>query len=111
MSEQKYEPLEDRVLILPYTKSEEEKLASGIIKPMTVERETMEGEVVAVGVGYTARDTGVFVQTVLAKGDKVLFGKDAGMVIEIPGEEGKLVEHKLMREGDVLLLISKKVQS
>lgn len=102
----KYDPLEDRILILPIKKTEEEKTASGLID--VSKKETAEGIVVANGAGYTARDTGVFVQTVLAVGDKVLYGIHAGMPLEVPNEKGEKVEHRLMRESDVLCLLSKK---
>lgn len=101
-----YDPLEDRVLIKEIKKTEPETTAAGIITD-TIQKETAEGIVAAVGDGYTARDTGTFIQTVLRKGDLVLFGKNAGMKIDVPNEDGTKTEHRLMREGDVLLLIKK----
>lgn len=61
---------------------------------------------VNIGQGFTARDTGAFIPTVLHEGDKVLFGASAGMPLDIPDEDGKNVEHRLLREGDILILIS-----
>lgn len=104
----KFSPLEDRVLVKPIKQTEEEKTAGGIIVAPTVKKETSEGIVVSVGLGYAARETGVFVPTVLGAGDKVLYGASAGMPIEIPNEDGVKEEYVLMREGDVLMLISKK---
>jgi len=102
-----YQCLEDRVLIKPIIKKEVEKTEGGIILDM-LKKETAEGEVINVGVGKYAPETGVFIPTVLGKGDIVLYGIHAGMPLDIPNEEGKKEECKLMREGDVLCLIKKK---
>ncbi len=101
-----FQCLEDRVLVLPIKKTESETSEAGLILDMKV-RDTMEGEVVAVGQGYTARDTGVFVPTVLHKKDIVLIGKNTGTPIDVPDETGKQIEHLLLRESDVLCLIKK----
>ena len=102
----KFEPLEDRILVKPIKKSEPEKTESGIILD-TIKKEIAEGVVVAAGEGYTARDTGLFVPTVLRKGDIVLYGLNAGMPLDVPNEEGGKDECRLMREGDILALIKK----
>jgi len=104
MQTESYDCLEDRVLILPI-KEEERTTTAGLID--LKKRETSRGVVTSVGTGYTARDTGVFVPTVLAKGDIVLYGVGAGLPIDVPNETGEMVEHRIMREGDVLLLIKK----
>lgn len=102
-----FQPLEDRLIVLPIKKTEEEKTKAGIVTDMK-KRETTTAVVVAVGQGYTTRDTGVFISTVLGKGDTVLIGINSGMEIDIPNEEGELIEHKMLREGDILALITKK---
>lgn len=104
-----YSCLEDRVLIKPVKQTEIQKTAAGIITDM-VKKETAEGVVISVGRGYTARDTGVFVPTILAKGDLVLYGVNTGMPIDVPDENGDKQECKLLREGDILILISKKAK-
>ena len=101
-----YECLEDRVLLKVIKQDEDIKTASGIDLSMK-KRETSHAEVVNVGVGYTTRDTGVFIPTVLHKGDVVLIGSGGGLPVDIPDETGGLVEHLLMREGDVLALVKK----
>lgn len=98
-------PLEDRLLVRPIKKTESEKTAAGIITDMK-KKEVLEGEVVAIGDGYTARDTGLFIPTLLHKGDIILYGKTAGVPIEIENGNGK-EEVLLMRENEVLLLIKK----
>lgn len=106
----KYSPLEDRLLIRPIKQTELQKTEGGIIDPNVKLKPVSKGEVVSVGQGYTARDTGVFVPTVLAKGDLILYGTGAGMEIEIDKEDGTGKETVIiMREGDCFLLISKKV--
>jgi co-chaperonin GroES (HSP10) len=104
----KYECLEDRLLIRPIKQTELAKTEGGIIDPNVKQKPVLKGTVVSVGLGYTARDTGVFVNTVLSKGDTVLYGASAGIEIEIEKEDGSGKESVwLMRESDVLLLIKK----
>lgn len=105
-----FDPLEDRVLIRPKKQTELQTTDGGLIVPLTVKKEINEGEVVAVGQGFTARDTGLFVPTILHKGDLVLYGIHAGMPIEVENGNGK-EECLLMREGDVLMLIKKAEQT
>lgn len=104
-----YSPLEDRIVIRPIKKSEEEEKTEGGIITSMAKKETAEGEVFAVGPGFVARDTGTFVKTTLKIGDRVLYGVNQGMPLdlEVAGEEKK-VSMRLMREGDVLLLLPKK---
>lgn len=104
-----YQPLEDRVLIKPIKKTESETTASGIITDMK-KKEVAEGEVVAVGTGRYASETGQFMETVLRKGDIVLYGINQGMKIDIQNQQGVLEEHLVMREGDVLFLIGRQEQ-
>lgn len=105
-----YQPLEDRCLIRPIKSAEPERTAAGIITE-TIKKDVLQGEVVAVGEGFTTRDTGVFVQTVLRKGDIVLYGASAGVPLDVPNSEGGKDECRLMREGDVLVLIKKAEES
>jgi chaperonin GroES len=106
MAATKYEPLEDRVVI-KQIKESGEKTASGLVLDQ-LKKLTAKGEVVFVGAGYTARDTGVFVPNVLREGDVVLYGEAAGMPIEFVNEEGTLDEYRLMRESEVLCVVSEK---
>lgn len=97
-----YKPLEDRVLIRPIAKKELDKTDSGIIIPDSVKKQVNEGEVVSIGVGRFASENGQHIPTTLFPGDKVLYGSQQGVPIEV-NKETLLV----MREGDVLLLISR----
>lgn len=100
-----YQPLEDRVVIRPIKEKEQEKTESGIILDM-VKKEVREGEVISIGSGRYANETGVFMPTVLHKGDMVVFGSSTGLPITIDAGEGK-EEALIMREGDILILIKK----
>lgn len=104
----KFECLEDRCLIRPIKEKELKKTEGGIIDPNVKQKPVLKGEVVSIGIGFTARDTGVFVPTVLHKGDIVLYGAAAGLEIEIDKEDGGNEAVLIMRETDCLLLISKK---
>lgn len=90
-------PLADRILVKPAPA--EEKTASGIIIPDTVQERPLQGEVVAVGPGrYT--DGGTFIKTELKVGDKVLYGRYSINEIKIDG-----IEYLIMKEVDVYAII------
>lgn len=101
-----FSPLEDRVLINPIKKTEPETTEAGLIIDMQ-KKEVGEGVVHAAGNGRFASETGVFMENVLRKGDIVLYGLNTGMPLDVPDEDGKKVEMRLMRESDILALIKK----
>lgn len=105
-----YQPLEDRIIIKPDAVTELEKTDSGIIIPDSAKKEVREGTVISVGPGRYASETGTFIPTCLGKDDRILYGINQGMEISIQTESGRQ-DVRIMREGDVLLLISKKEQS
>jgi len=100
-----FSPLEDRVLIVPIKKTEEEKTEAGLIS--VAKKEVGEGIVYAVGNGRFATETGVFMENVLRKGDIVLYGIKGGMPLDVEDENGKKVEMRLFRESDILAIIKK----
>lgn len=102
----RYQPLEDRLLVKEIKKGTE-MTDGGIHIPETIKKEVKEGIVISVGPGRYASESGMAIPTILAKGDHVLYGASQGMPIEIEGDAGK-VEVTLLRESDVLLVISKK---
>lgn len=103
MTEKKFSPLEDRVLIEETKKSELEKTDAGLIK-VENEKPELYGVIKRVGIGKYAFDTGEFIKTTLKEGDNVIFGRGVGMPLELDLGEGKK-EYVLMREGDVLITI------
>jgi chaperonin GroES len=94
----KVKPLHDRILIKRM--EEEEKTKGGIIIPDTAKEKPIEGKVIAVGKGKVTEEGKVIPLEVKA-GDKVLFGKYSGTEVKIDGDE-----HIIMREDDVLAIIS-----
>jgi co-chaperonin GroES (HSP10) len=103
----KFECLEDRCVIRTIKEKELKKTAAGIIDPGVKQKDVSKGEVVNVGWGYVARDTGKEIYTYLKEGDIVLYGTLAGTELELETENG-LETLRIMREGDVILRISKK---
>lgn len=91
-------PLSDRVLIKEDTKSKENKTASGIIIPITVNEDkgSKRGEVVSVGVGRY--EDGKLVPVSVKSGDEVLFQWGDKVVVE--GEE-----YYLVKESEILAII------
>ena len=94
----KIKPLADRVVIKP--SEAEERSAGGIILPDTAKEKPQEGTVVAVGPGKIS-ENGTKVAMEVKVGNKVLYGKYSGTEIVIDG-----VEHLIMRESDILAIIS-----
>ncbi|MFW5489267.1 MAG: co-chaperone GroES [Desulfovibrio sp.] len=89
----KLTPLHDRVLVKRL--EEEEVTAGGIIIPDAAKEKPIKGTVVAAGPGK--KDEPMTVK----EGDQVLFNKYAGTEVKIDG-----VEHLVMREDDILAVIS-----
>jgi chaperonin GroES len=78
------QPLADRVLVKRL--EEDTKTASGIIIPDNSKEKPSEGEIIAVGNGYTNADGSNRSLTVKV-GDKVLFEKWGGTEVKVNGEE------------------------
>ena len=97
-----YQCLEDRVLIKKIKEQEGKKSEGGIITD-TIQRQTFSGIVRQVGEGRYATDTGVFMPTILRKGDEVVLMKGVGLEIDDPDEKDLL----LIRESDALMVIKK----
>ena len=70
-------PVNDKIVVKPKTKKDEEVTESGILLPDTVDQgKLMEGEVVAVGKGmYSAN--GTLIPVVCEVGDTILYNKHA----------------------------------
>ena len=73
----KLKPVNDKIVVKPNQKKDEEVTESGILLPDTVDQgKLMEGEVMAVGNGmYSA--SGTLIPVVVDVGDKILYNKHA----------------------------------
>ncbi len=73
----KLKPVNDKILVKPSEKNNEEKTAGGIILPDTVQDGTLvEGKLVAIGEGlYSA--SGTLIPVVVDVGDTILYNKNA----------------------------------
>ena len=79
MSEVKFKPLGDRVIVKPI---ERETMKGGIIIPDTAKEKPMEGEVLAVGAGKL-NDKGERAPMDVKTGDRVLYGKYSGTEVKL----------------------------
>ena len=91
-------PIGDRIAVKPV--AVEEKTKSGIVLPGSAQEKPHQGEVVAVGSGYVSQATGQRIPLEIKVGDKVVYGKHAGIDVKLDGEE--LV---LLTENDILVVI------
>lgn len=90
-------PLHDRLIV---KRSEPElKTAAGIVIPDSAGEKPEQGEVVAVGPGKRT-EKGDWIALTVKPGNRVLFGKYAGQVVKIDGDELLVI-----REDDVLAII------
>jgi len=95
----KIRPLHDRVIVKRM--EEERKTASGIVIPDSATEKPDQGEIVAVGTGKKD-DQGKLIPLDVKVGDRVLFGKYAGQVVKVEGDE-----LLVMREEDIMGVVEK----
>jgi len=93
-------PLHDRLIIQRI--DEGEQTIGGIIVPDSAREKPQRGKVFAVGLGKVKED-GTRQTPDVKDGDTILFGKYSGQDIKIDGQE-----YLIMREDDVLAIISRK---
>jgi chaperonin GroES len=79
------QPLDDRIVVRPI--EAEETTASGLVIPDTAKEKPQQGEVLAVGPGRRADNTGELIPLDIAVGDKVVYSKYGGTEINIDGED------------------------
>ena len=78
-------PLEDRIVVKPL--DAEQTTASGLVIPDTAKEKPQQGEVLAVGPGRRAENTGELIPLDVAVGDKVVYSKYGGTEITTDGED------------------------
>jgi chaperonin GroES len=79
------QPLEDRIVVRP--SEAEETTASGLVIPDTAKEKPQQGEVLAVGPGRRAENTGDLIPLDVKVGDKVVYSKYGGTEFLFDGEE------------------------
>ena len=97
----KLHPLEDRIVVRPG--ESEETTASGLVIPDTAKEKPQQGEVIAVGPGRRAENTGDLVPVDVAAGDTVVYSKYGGTEITVDGEDLLILSGR-----DVLAKVQKK---
>ena len=78
-------PLDDRIVVRPG--ESEETTASGLVIPDTAKEKPQQGEVLAVGPGRRAENTGERVPLDVSVGDTVVYSKYGGTEISVDGED------------------------
>ena len=96
----KLQPLEDRIVVRPG--ESEETTASGLVIPDTAKEKPQQGEVLAVGPGRRAENTGEIVPLDVKVGDTVVYSKYGGTEITVDGEDLLILSGR-----DVLATLSK----
>ena len=81
----KLHPLEDRIVVRPG--EAEETTVSGLVIPDTAKEKPQQGEVLAVGPGKRAENTGELIPLDIKVGDTVLYSKYGGTEVTIDGED------------------------
>lgn len=97
ISDPKYQPLFDNVLVRPL--EPEQRTASGIVLPDTVKEKPQVGQVMAVGPG-TTDEKGNRVEIQVKVGQKVLYKKWGGNEVKVGTEEWMILEQK-----DILAIV------
>src|SRR5436190_21629464 len=79
------QPLEDRIIVKPG--EAEETTVSGLVIPDTAKEKPQQGEVLAVGPGRRAENTGEIIPMDVKVGDTVVYSKYGGTEITVDGED------------------------
>jgi chaperonin GroES len=79
------QPLEDRIVVRP--NESEEMTASGLVIPDTAKEKPQQGEVLAVGPGRRAENSGEIIPLDINAGDTVVYSKYGGTEITVDGED------------------------
>jgi chaperonin GroES len=79
------QPLDDRIVVRQ--NEAEEKTASGLVIPDTAKEKPQQGEVLAVGPGKRAENTGELIPLGIAVGDTIVYSKYGGTEITVEGDD------------------------
>ena len=78
-------PLDDRIVVRPH--EAETQTASGLVIPATAKEKPQQGEVLAVGPGKRAENSGELLPLDIKVGDTVLYSKYGGTEVTTDGED------------------------
>ena len=81
----KLQPLDDRIVVR--ANESEATTASGLVIPDTAKEKPQQGEVLAVGPGRRAENTGELIPLDVKVGDIVVYSKYGGTEIAVDGED------------------------
>ena len=81
----KLQPLDDRIVVR--SSEPEQTTVSGLVIPDTAKEKPQQGEVLAVGPGRRAENTGEVIPLDLKVGDTVVYSKYGGTEITIDGDD------------------------
>jgi chaperonin GroES len=81
----KLQPLEDRIVVRP--EEAQETTVSGLVIPDTAKEKPQQGEVLAVGPGRRAENSGEIIPLDLKVGDTIVYSKYGGTEITLDGDE------------------------
>jgi len=100
----KLQPLEDRIVVR--TAEAEETTVSGLVIPDTAKEKPQQGEVLAVGPGRRAENTGELVPLGIEVGDTVVYSKYGGTEITVEGEDLLILSSRdvLAKVGEVVAI-------
>src|SRR2546429_5005502 len=79
------QPLEDRIVVRPA--EAEETTISGLVIPDTAKEKPQQGEVLAVGPGRRAENSGELIPLDITVGDSVVYSKYGGTEITVDGQD------------------------
>ena len=99
-SKLKVHPLGDRVVIRPL--EDTETMRGGLYIPDTAKEKPQQGEVLAVGPGRRAENSGELIAMELTPGDTVVYSKYGGTEITVDGEDVLILSSR-----DVLAKVTK----
>jgi chaperonin GroES len=94
------QPLDDRIVV--QTAEAEETTVSGLVIPDTAKEKPQQGEVLAVGPGRRAEQSGELIPMDVAVGDVVIYSKYGGTEITLEGED-----YLILNARDVLAKVDK----
>ena len=94
------QPLDDRIVVR--ANESEATTASGLVIPDTAKEKPQQGEVLAVGPGRRAENTGELIPLDVKVGDTVVYSKYGGTEITIEGEDLLILNAR-----DVLAVVGK----